>query len=113
MIGGMGRALEELQRPVALPGLSATVSPSPATSPPQAAPAGPAAASPDAKPVPPRIVPSACLAYRGTLCSTCVERCPLPGAVLVEQGRPRIDPQVCDGCGVCVGLCPAPVPAIR
>ncbi len=59
-----------------------------------------------------RVLPTACIAFRGTLCVTCVERCPLPGAIALERGRPRVDASVCDGCGVCADVCPAPRTAI-
>lgn len=53
-----------------------------------------------------------CLAYQGSFCSTCRERCPIPGAIVVERGLPRVNPALCDGCGICHDLCPAPVNAI-
>jgi ferredoxin len=56
-----------------------------------------------------RVRAHTCLALTGSFCSTCSERCPVPGAIVVEAGRPRVDEQVCTGCGVCVGLCPAPI----
>jgi ferredoxin len=56
----------------------------------------------------PRVLDSACLATR-SFCSVCVERCPRPGAIVVEQGRPRVVPAACDGCGHCIAVCPAPV----
>jgi ferredoxin len=54
-----------------------------------------------------------CLAYRHSFCSVCRERCPVPGAVVVERGLPRIDPTLCNGCRICHEVCPAPVNAIR
>jgi ferredoxin-type protein NapG len=59
-----------------------------------------------------RIVDHSCLAVRGVGCSTCVEQCPVPGAIRLDQGRPRIDPEHCTGCGVCLFVCPAPQKAI-
>lgn len=56
-----------------------------------------------------RVRAHTCLALTGSFCSTCSERCPVPGAIVVEAGRPRVDEDVCTGCGVCVGLCPAPI----
>lgn len=53
-----------------------------------------------------------CLAY-SSFCSVCSERCPVAGAVVIELGRPRVDPERCDGCGICVGVCPAPVNAFE
>lgn len=55
-----------------------------------------------------RIRPSTCLAF-GSFCSVCQERCPVPGAIVVEAGRPRIVETACDGCGICVEHCPAPI----
>lgn len=52
-----------------------------------------------------------CLAYR-SFCSTCVERCPVPGALIVTRGIPSVNSAVCTGCGVCREVCPAPVNAV-
>lgn len=59
-----------------------------------------------------RIDPGACLAHRGEFCASCSERCTVPGAVVVTNGRPRIDNSVCVGCGSCAFACPAPGNAI-
>ncbi len=53
-----------------------------------------------------------CLAYQGSFCSTCRERCPIEGAIVIERGLPRVMPALCDGCGICHDLCPAPTNAI-
>jgi Na+-translocating ferredoxin:NAD+ oxidoreductase RNF subunit RnfB len=54
-----------------------------------------------------------CLAYERSFCTVCVERCPISGAITSTRGIPLVDPTLCDGCGICVELCPAPEPAIR
>ncbi|MDZ4754567.1 MAG: 4Fe-4S binding protein [Phycisphaerae bacterium] len=54
----------------------------------------------------------ACLAHNGSFCSVCSERCPVPDAIAVEAGKPRIRENVCTGCGVCSSVCPAPQNAI-
>jgi ferredoxin len=54
-----------------------------------------------------------CLAWQGSFCTTCVERCPVEGAILVEAGRPRVVAERCDGCGTCVRVCPAPINAFE
>ncbi len=53
-----------------------------------------------------------CLAFRGTICSVCVERCPEDGALRLEAGRPVVAPDRCTGCGDCVDVCPAPSRAV-
>ena len=54
-----------------------------------------------------------CLAYQGTPCRVCVDRCPVAGALVLEQGLPWVVPDCCTGCRVCHEVCPAPVNAIR
>lgn len=53
-----------------------------------------------------------CLAYGGGFCSTCAERCPTPGAIAREDGKPRVVESECTGCGVCQHVCPAPRNAV-
>lgn len=55
-----------------------------------------------------RIRTYACLAWQRSFCTTCSERCP-ERAIVVEQGKPRVEEDRCTGCGQCVRLCPAPV----
>jgi Pyruvate/2-oxoacid:ferredoxin oxidoreductase delta subunit len=59
------------------------------------------------------IRPGACLAWQRSFCTVCVERCPEPGAIAVDQGKPRVVPERCTGCGVCVEVCPAPLQAFE
>lgn len=59
------------------------------------------------------IDPTACLAHQRSFCTVCKERCPVPGAVQVASGLPRIDPARCTGCGDCIAACPAPRMALR
>jgi MinD superfamily P-loop ATPase len=54
-----------------------------------------------------------CLAHVGVFCSTCVERCPVPGAILLDGQVPVVDASACDGCGQCAAMCPSPGRAIR
>lgn len=53
-----------------------------------------------------------CIAYHGTTCTVCSERCPVEGAIEVQQGKPTIKEDLCTGCGVCRYVCPAPENAI-
>jgi ferredoxin len=50
-----------------------------------------------------------CLAR--SFCSTCLERCPVPGAIEMQAGFPRIT-GACTSCGECARVCPAPGGAI-
>ena len=59
-----------------------------------------------------RIISQTCLAHHGTTCTVCVERCPVPGAIELAAGKPRINEQICTGCGVCRYVCPAPQNAV-
>jgi ferredoxin-type protein NapF len=53
-----------------------------------------------------------CLAYHGTVCTACVDQCPVENCMTMEGGRPKIDSETCTGCGVCLYVCPAPGGAI-
>jgi ferredoxin-type protein NapG len=53
-----------------------------------------------------------CLAHTGTFCTVCSERCPVPGAIELDGGKPRIVDEKCTGCGVCHEVCPAPATAV-
>jgi Na+-translocating ferredoxin:NAD+ oxidoreductase RNF subunit RnfB len=52
-----------------------------------------------------------CLAYT-SFCTVCAERCPVPGAMKVEQGIPMVVADTCTGCGICHDVCPAPTNAV-
>jgi ferredoxin len=56
-----------------------------------------------------RVRESTCLAWQGSFCTVCSEHCPARGALLLELGRPRVDPTLCTGCGACIQVCPAPI----
>lgn len=40
-------------------------------------------------------------------CDACLTLCPLPGALLNEEGKPPMVTTRCVGCGLCVWTCPA------
>ncbi len=54
----------------------------------------------------------ACLPYAGPECGACDGFCPVPGALLWDGPRPRIDAAVCVGCGQCRAACIADPKAI-
>jgi Na+-translocating ferredoxin:NAD+ oxidoreductase RNF subunit RnfB len=53
-----------------------------------------------------------CLAWQGSFCSVCVERCPVPGAITTAMGKPSVAADICTGCRVCHDVCPAPRNAV-
>ena len=53
-----------------------------------------------------------CLNRLGSPCSTCIEHCPVPDALVLRQGIPVVEPALCTGCGLCAHACPAPDKAI-
>lgn len=55
---------------------------------------------------------TSCLAWQRSFCTVCKERCPVPEAIVLMQGKPTIDPASCTGCGLCQHHCPAPLNAI-
>lgn len=56
-----------------------------------------------------KVVSDACVAWDWGGCTICADVCPVEGAItLDEQGRPHVDGQLCDGCGLCETECPAP-----
>ncbi|HOU53107.1 MAG TPA: hypothetical protein PLQ97_04180 [Myxococcota bacterium] len=66
----------------------------------------PQATEPDAgqRRVPVAIDPQRCMPF----CLTCIERCPVPGALSPGRRGPILDPRSCNGCGVCLHVCPSP-----
>ena len=48
---------------------------------------------------------STCLPYLGPECGACKPACPVPGALVWDREKPRIDPELCTGCGLCREAC--------
>lgn len=56
-----------------------------------------------------KVISDACVAWEWGGCTICADVCPVEGAItLDERGRPHVDEQLCDGCGLCELECPAP-----
>ena len=53
-----------------------------------------------------------CLAHQRSFCTTCAERCPVPGALTIVAGKPQVNEAACTGCGLCQWACPAPTNAV-
>ena len=50
-----------------------------------------------------------CIALRTAACRVCEEKCPYDAVTLDEHKVPVIDPEICNGCGLCENVCPANV----
>jgi ferredoxin-type protein NapG len=53
-----------------------------------------------------------CLPYQGPECGACEGSCPVPGALIWDDYRPRIDMAHCVGCGLCRAACIADPSAV-
>ncbi len=54
-----------------------------------------------------------CFAYSGPECGACVGLCPGDvEAIRLVGWRPRLDPEACVGCGLCIEACPMTPAAI-
>ena len=48
-----------------------------------------------------------CIAWDSSGCKVCISACPYQAITLDAQDRPVVDPQKCNGCGICEKVCPA------
>lgn len=61
-----------------------------------------------------RVMTATCYAHQGSACSTCHTICPHRGeAIVMERGKPRVQPEHCTGCGLCEYVCPTHPSSIR
>ncbi len=59
------------------------------------------------------IHPQLCLAFFDEDCISCDYSCPVPGALEFVDKKPKIDPTLCTGCGLCIQSCVAKPAAIQ
>lgn len=56
-----------------------------------------------------KVISDACVAWDWQGCTVCADKCPVEGAItLDDRGRPHVHGDLCDGCGLCEQVCPAP-----
>jgi MauM/NapG family ferredoxin protein len=61
-----------------------------------------------------RVVEDRCYAFRGVMCRTCLDACPLQGEAIRQDSELRpVTTERCVGCGLCEQRCPAEGSAIR
>lgn len=52
-----------------------------------------------------RVNKNTCLTYKEVMCDYCVYSCPVKDAIRLENGKPVINRENCNGCGLCVAHC--------
>lgn len=48
-----------------------------------------------------------CIAWDARGCTVCMAACPYQAIILNEKGHPIVNPEKCNGCGMCEKVCPA------
>ena len=60
-----------------------------------------------------RFNPRTCIVFQdGAKCGKCADACPVKAVTLRRTGAPRLNTQLCIGCGACQQVCPAPEKAM-
>ena len=54
-----------------------------------------------------------CRLSKGQACDVCVDECPVPQAIAIDDNRIVVDPAICVGCGACEQHCPSEPVSIR
>jgi len=61
------------------------------------------------------IIEKNCIAFDGHICRSCVNNCPFPEEAISinNDGKPVVNAEICNGCGICVQVCPSEEAGIR
>ncbi|SEN24550.1 ferredoxin-type protein NapG [Mesobacillus persicus] len=51
------------------------------------------------------ILPDNCLAFKDVMCDYCIRACPQTQAIYLDNGKPVVIAENCNGCGLCVSRC--------
>ena len=49
----------------------------------------------------------ACMAWHQSLCQSCLDACDVRAITFLGLFRPQINATICNGCGMCVSICPS------
>lgn len=55
----------------------------------------------------------ACMAWNQSLCNSCLDACDVVAIHFLGLFRPQIEMDICNGCGMCIGICPSNAIAIK
>lgn len=55
----------------------------------------------------------ACMAWHQSLCNSCLDACEPRAILFLGLFRPHIELDACNGCGMCIGICPSNAIAMK
>jgi ferredoxin-type protein NapF len=54
-----------------------------------------------------------CMAWHQSLCNSCLDACEPRAILFLGLFRPHVEMDVCNGCGMCIGICPSSAIGIK